>query len=102
MGNEVRRYTESPTLAFRVEMPFSSTTATRVPLGTRMDFPLEGAAAGISWGRGSGVGAEVCGPASCWPAATETKTSAQVANNANLTYAERFMASPCVDAMRTD
>jgi len=67
-----------------------------------MDFRLDGAAAGISLGRGSGIGAEVCGPGSCWAAATEANTSAQVANNASFRDAEYFMASPCADAMRTD
>src|SRR5216683_6150343 len=63
IGKEVRKYRESPALALRVEIPFSRTTATRVPAGTiTLSFPLTrltkaGRAAGAI-----GAGADVCGP----------------------------------------
>src|ERR1700726_4032561 len=65
-GNDVRRYTESPALASRVEMPFSSTTASRVPAGTvtLSEVPLWRGTLDLAVGP-SGAGAEVCGPSGC-------------------------------------
>src|SRR5882757_576268 len=66
MGNEVRKYRESPALALRVEIPFSSTTATRVPAGTVILSlgPARLSTAGRTSGP-TGAGADVCGPSGC-------------------------------------
>src|SRR6266851_6158768 len=63
IGKEVRKYRESPALALRVEMPFSRTTATRVPAGTiTLSFaPTRLTRAGRAAGA-IGAGADVCGP----------------------------------------
>src|ERR1700686_3546275 len=65
-GNELRRYTESPALASRVEMPFSSTTASRVPAGTVIlsEVPLWRGILDLATGPTAG-GGEVCGPSGC-------------------------------------
>src|SRR5580658_4517363 len=70
IGKEVRKYTESPGFAPRVEMPFSRTTAKRVPAGTLMgcDGPALGPAACTD--RGAGGGADVCGPSGSCDRAT--------------------------------
>jgi len=57
MGNEVRKYTEAPGLAVEVEMPFSRTTAIRVPDGTTTIVPVLADGDGEADGFGEGVGA---------------------------------------------
>src|ERR1700719_1936399 len=65
-GNELRRYTESPALASRVEMPFSSTTARRVPAGTVIlsVVPPWRGILDLATGPTAG-GGEGCGPSGC-------------------------------------
>src|SRR5229473_458473 len=67
IGNDVCRYTESPGLALRVEIPFSSTTPIRVPAGIRI-FSFESAPGAVAGGGAgaTGGGADVCGPSGCW------------------------------------
>src|SRR6266850_647743 len=66
IGNDVCRYTESPGLALRVEIPFSSTTPMRVPAGTKI-FSFDLALCSIVGGGegATGGGADVCGPSGC-------------------------------------
>src|SRR5271163_144156 len=86
MGNEVRRYTESPGLALRVEMPFSRTTATRVPGGRVMNLPLAVWAVDAGFRAGcTEAGAVVCGPSGCWAAtrlATDSVEHRRIASSA--------------------
>src|SRR5437879_12668341 len=67
IGNEVCRYTESPGLALRVEIPFSSTTPMRVPAGTKI-YSFEPAPCAVVGGDvvATGGGADVCGRVDCW------------------------------------
>src|SRR5258708_6292940 len=74
IGKAVRKYSESPGLAPRVEIPFSSTTANRVPAGTLMRSagPLLRASAGCG-GRAAAAGGEIWGPSGCWASAMPPK-----------------------------
>src|SRR5882762_11191002 len=67
IGNDVCRYTESPGLALRVEIPFSRTTPMRVPAGINI-FSFEPAPCALAAGGvgATGGGADVCGPSGCW------------------------------------
>src|ERR1700674_1196152 len=67
IGNDVCRYTESPGLAPRVEMPFSNMTPMRVPAGTKI-FSFEPAPCAVAGGGAGAIGggAAVCGPSGCW------------------------------------
>src|SRR5712691_1837732 len=60
IGNDVCRYTESPGLALRVEMPFSSTTPMCVPAGINI-FSFEPALCALAGGEvgATGGGADV-------------------------------------------
>src|SRR5215470_12945867 len=105
MGNEVRRYTESPGLALRVEMPFSKTTPNRVPAGTTRRSP--GAALRCGVGRAAGAtetGAEVCGPGGSCATATHPPQTVDTTNQAlraNPTRCGKLMTSSVpLDAMR--
>src|SRR6267142_5405144 len=67
IGNDVCRYTESPGLALRVEIPFSTTTPMRVPAGINIfSFELAPCALAAGGVGATGGGADVCGPSGCW------------------------------------
>src|ERR1700690_2415562 len=100
IGKEVRKYTESPGFAPRVEMPFSRTTAKRVPAGTLMgcDGPAFGAAACTD--RGAGGGADVCGPSgSCDRATPEVVPLINNAADRRTSVRLRCMAFSVLSAM---
>src|SRR5215472_2595827 len=82
-GKEVCRYTESPGLALRVEMPFWSTTPTRVPAGTMTFSPVPACGAGAGFGA-TGGGASVCGPSCCCAASDMVKSRLAARTNTSL------------------
>src|SRR5216683_1943337 len=100
IGKEVRKYRESPALALRVEMPFSRTTATRVPAGTvtlsfaPMRLSVTGRAAGATGGA-----ADACGPSGCCAKAKLDEPSTK--RGRTKSERVRFTAiPPCCHAMR--
>jgi hypothetical protein len=96
IGNEVRKYTESPGLAVAVEIPFSSVTPIRVPVGTRIFSPVEVGFSAFGDGLVAGAGASGCGPSGACAAASDATPNINAPPHKELHLRfETITHSPC-------